>query len=96
MNLRYPLISEEQQMTAASRIFRGAAIYGVIVLLPMFVTEAKFGQDYPPPVTHAEFYYGFAGITLLWQLAFWIIGSDPVRLFILAWRSTAARSPAVR
>jgi hypothetical protein len=66
-------------MRIASRVFRGAAIYGVIVLLPLLFMETRFGQDNPPPVTHAEFYYGFAWLALVWQGAFWIIGSDPVR-----------------
>jgi hypothetical protein len=66
-------------MQGATRIFRGAAIYGVIVLLPMLLLENRFGQDNPPPLTHAEFYYGFAALALVWQVAFWIIGSDPVR-----------------
>ena len=66
-------------MVLARRIFRGAAIYGVIVLLPLLVLEARFGVDNPPPLTHAEFYYGFTASALAWQVVFWIIGSDPVR-----------------
>jgi hypothetical protein len=66
-------------MRVASRIFRGAAIYGVIVLAPLLVWETRFGLENPPALTHVEFYYGFAGLALVWQLAFWIIGSDPVR-----------------
>jgi predicted acyltransferase len=83
LNGRYPLIlrmqDREALMQAASRIFKGAAIYGVIVLLPLLVLETRFGQDNPPPLTHAEFYYGFTALALVWQVAFWIIGSDPVR-----------------
>ena len=37
------------------------------------------GEDYPPPINHPEFYYGFLGVTLVWQLMFLVIGSDPVR-----------------
>jgi hypothetical protein len=66
-------------MVLARRIFRGAAIYGVIVLLPLLVMETRFGQDNPPPLTHAEFFYGFTVLALVWQVGFWIIGSDPVR-----------------
>ena len=66
-------------MQLASRIFRGAAIYGVIVLLPLLFLEARFGTDNPPPLTHAEFYYGFTCSALAWQAVFWVIGSDPVR-----------------
>jgi predicted acyltransferase len=64
-------------MQLASRIFKGAAIYGVIVLAPLLVMEARFGQDNPPALTHAEFYYGFTASALAWQVVFWIIGSNP-------------------
>jgi hypothetical protein len=43
-----------------------------------FLVE-KIGRDAPPPVTHAEFYYGFLGVTLLWQLVFVFIAKDPLR-----------------
>jgi hypothetical protein len=33
----------------------------------------------PPPITHPEFYYGFLGVTLAWQVAFLVIASDPLR-----------------
>ena len=62
-----------------SRIFRLAAIYGVIVLLPLLFVETCYGLDNPPAVTHPEFYYGFTTSALAWQVVFWIIGSDPVR-----------------
>jgi hypothetical protein len=66
-------------MVLASRLFRGAAIYGVIVLLPLLFLETRFGLDNPPALTHAEFYYGFTASALAWQVVFWMIGSDPVR-----------------
>jgi hypothetical protein len=37
------------------------------------------GQKYPPPVTHPDFYYGFVGLGLAWQIAFLVIGRDPLR-----------------
>lgn len=66
-------------MKTASRIYRWAAIYGLIALVPMFFLEARFNADYPPPLTHAEFYYGFNGLALVWQFAFLVIAADPVR-----------------
>ena len=41
--------------------------------------EAQTGRDYPPPITHPEYYYGFIGIGVAWQLAFLVISRDPVR-----------------
>ena len=65
-------------MTPA-RIFRWAGIYGLVVLVPTLFTEMQFGRDNPPPVTHPEFYYGFATVALAWQVAFLVIGTDPPR-----------------
>ena len=63
----------------AKRIFRWAGIYGLIVLIPTLFLETRIGIDTPPPITHAEYYYGFIGLAIAWQLAFLVIGSDPVR-----------------
>jgi hypothetical protein len=62
-----------------SRIFRWAGIYGLIVIAPMYFLEARIGQDYPPAITHPEYYYGFAGVTLAWQVVFLVMASDPSR-----------------
>ena len=33
----------------------------------------------PPGMSHPLFYYGFVGVALAWQVAFWLIARDPVR-----------------
>ena len=66
-------------MIFAKRVFRIAAIYGLIVLLPQYVLEDKTGRDFPPAITHPEYFYGFIGIAVAWQLVFLIISRDPVR-----------------
>src|SRR5262249_27327537 len=33
----------------------------------------------PPAITHPEAYYGFLSVAIVWQLAFFVIGSDPAR-----------------
>jgi hypothetical protein len=63
----------------ATRIFTWAGIYGLIVLLPMYVLKDWLGQQAPPAITHDEFYYGFIGVAVAWQVAFLVIGSDPAR-----------------
>ena len=63
----------------ASRVFRIAAIYGVVVLLPQYFMEGKIGRDTPPPITHPEYFYGFVGVALAWQLAFLVVARDPLR-----------------
>ena len=61
-------------------VFLLAGVYGMIVLLPGYFSEKMVAQQMPPAVTHPEFYYGFFGVALAWQLAFLIISSDPARL----------------
>lgn len=66
-------------MIFAKRVFLVAAIYGFIVLVPQYFLEAKTGNDFPPPITHPEYFYGFIGIALAWQVVFLIISREPVR-----------------
>jgi len=60
-------------------VFYVAGIYGLIVLLPQYFLETKNGQDFPPAITHPEYYYGFVGVALACQILFLIIARDPVR-----------------
>ena len=64
-------------MKFASLTFLIAGIYGVIVLLPQYFLEQKNGRDFPPPVNHPEYFYGFIGVALAWQIAFLIIARNP-------------------
>lgn len=66
-------------MKFARWVFLLAGIYGVLVVVPQFFLERRVGIDYPPPITHPEYFYGFAGVALAWQFAFLIISRDPVR-----------------
>ena len=63
----------------ARRVFIGAGLYGLAGILPLYVTETLFTELFPPALSHPEFFYGFAGVALAWQVAFLVIGSDPVR-----------------
>jgi hypothetical protein len=66
-------------MKFARIVFLIAGIWGFIVTLPLYFAYGFIGQRSPPAITHPEFYFGFAGVTLAWQLAFLLIGADPVR-----------------
>jgi hypothetical protein len=66
-------------MTFARRVFTGAGIYGLIILLPLYFLEERTGIDQPPPINHPEYYYGFIGAAVAWQLVFLILGRDPVK-----------------
>lgn len=63
----------------ASRIYRVAAIYGILAMAPQYLLERQVGIDYPPAITHPEYFYGFAGLALVWQFAFLVIAQDPQR-----------------
>ena len=67
------------EMIFARRTFLIAGIYGLLALLPMYFLEGRIGRDAPPPITHPEFFYGFLGVAVAWQVAFLVIARDPVR-----------------
>ncbi len=55
--------------------FGVAAAYGFAVLVPGLFAEHLVG---PGPIPHPEFYYGFYGSALVWQLLFVLVARDPV------------------
>ncbi len=67
-------------MVFARWVFRIAGVYGLLAILPRYFLEDRIGRDQPPAITHPEFFYGFLGVTLAWQIAFLVISADPVRL----------------
>ena len=66
-------------MKFAQRVFLLAGLYGLLALVPQYFLEAKNGRDFPPPITHPEYYYGFIGVALAWQILFLIMARDPAR-----------------
>jgi hypothetical protein len=60
-------------------VFMVAGIYELVVLLPGFFSEKMLAEKMPPAITHPEFYYGFFGVAVAWQVAFLIISRDPQR-----------------
>jgi hypothetical protein len=66
-------------MTFSKRVFLIAGIWGLLIVSPLFFLFDMFGRMNPPAISHPEFYYGFLTVTLAWQLAFLVIGSDPAR-----------------
>lgn len=66
-------------MKFAKWVYRVAGIYGLLIVPPLYFLETKTGIDYPPPINHPEYYYGFIGVVLAWQVAFLIIAHDPKR-----------------
>ena len=66
-------------MKFARIVFLISGIYGILVLTPLYFLEQTIGRETPPPITHPEFFYGFVGVGLAWQIVFLIIARDPLR-----------------
>jgi hypothetical protein len=66
-------------MRFAKYVFLIAGIWGLVIVTPLYFLYETVGRQYPPPVTHPDFYYGFASVTLAWQVAFLLIATDPIR-----------------
>lgn len=70
-------------MKFAKYTFLIAGIYGIVALVPMYFLKDYVGEQNPPPLTHAEFFYGFVGVALAWQFVFLIISRDPAKYRLL-------------
>lgn len=66
-------------MKFARWMFGLAGTYGLLLLVPYYFMEDLIGREYPPAITHPEFFYGFVGTAAAWQVAFLVIARDPVR-----------------
>ena len=56
-----------------------AGIYGLLVIVPVFFLEGRIGRDYPPAMTHPEYFYGFQCVALAWQVLYLFMAQDPAR-----------------
>ena len=66
-------------MKFAKVVFWVAAIWGVLIITPLYFLFDMVGRKDPPAITHPGFYYGFVGTALAWQIAFFFIARDPMR-----------------
>ena len=70
-------------MRFARIVFTVAGIWGIVVLSPLYFLFDVTGRPYAPPTNYPHFFYGFLSVTMAWQIAFLIIGSNPVRFRLL-------------
>ena len=70
-------------MRFAKLVFLVAGIYGLVVMLPQYFLEEKTGRDFPPPITHPEYYYGFIGVVVAWQVLFLFLSKNPARYRVM-------------
>ena len=66
-------------MRFARITFIAAGVWGVVVLTPLYFLLDVTGRQYAAPTTYPHFFYGFLSVAMAWQIAFLVIGSDPVR-----------------
>lgn len=64
-------------------LFALAGVYGLLVLAPQYFLEERIATDDPPAITHPEYFYGFIGTAVAFQLAFLVIALDPPRYRLL-------------
>jgi hypothetical protein len=63
----------------AKYVFVSAGVWGIAVLTPFYWLVDVTGRRYAPPTEYPHFFYGFFAITMAWQFAFLVIGSNPIR-----------------
>ena len=66
-------------MRFARYVFLAAGVWGIAVLTPLYWLVDVTGRKYVPSADYPQFFYGFVGVALAWQIAFLVMGSDPVR-----------------
>lgn len=66
-------------MRFARVVFWIAAIWGVLVIAPLYFLISQATHQFSPDAVTAEFYYGFVTAALAWQIAFFVIALDPQR-----------------
>jgi hypothetical protein len=76
-------IEEEAELKFAKVVFTVAGIWGILVTWPLYFLYDFIGRQSPPAINHPEFYYGFAGVTLTWQIVFLLIARDPARYRVM-------------
>lgn len=66
-------------MKFARAVFISAGVWGIAVLTPFYWLVDLTGRRYDPPSIYPHFFYGFFAVALAWQIAFLMIGSNPLR-----------------
>lgn len=66
-------------MRFAKIVFIAAGVWGIFVLTPLYFLVDISGRHYATPTEYPQFFYGFLAITMAWQIAFLVIGTNPQR-----------------
>jgi hypothetical protein len=65
-------------MRFARWVFLIAGIYGLLVVTPQYFMEGVIART-TGPITHPEYFYGFVGVVVAFQLVFLVVARDPIR-----------------
>jgi hypothetical protein len=66
-------------ITFEKAVFYGAGIWGLLIVTPLYFLTGPIAVQHPSLLTDPQFFYSFLAVTLPWQLAFLVIGSNPAR-----------------
>jgi hypothetical protein len=66
-------------MRFAKLVFLIAGIYGIVTIAPQYFLRDAIVRA-GGPMTHVEYFYGFLGVCLTWQILFVVISAAPTRL----------------
>ncbi len=66
-------------MRFARWTFVVAGVWGLLSVTPLYWLESLISRERPPAITHPEYFYGFIGVTVAWQVLFLTIATDPIR-----------------
>ncbi|MGH9370225.1 MAG: hypothetical protein ACRD15_01700 [Vicinamibacterales bacterium] len=70
-------------MKFAKVVFYAAGTWGVLSLTPLYFLFDAIGRQGGAPIAYPQFYYGFLAVTMAWQFAFFVIGSNPARFRLM-------------
>ena len=70
-------------MNFAKKVFLAAGVWGIAVLTPLYFLFDAIGRQHASPITYPQFFYGFLAVTMTWQFAFLVIGSDAARFRLM-------------
>jgi hypothetical protein len=66
-------------MKFARFVFIGAGIWGILLLTALYIAAGTIERQHVSLLADPQFFYGFMAVTMAWQFAFLVIGSDPAR-----------------
>lgn len=70
-------------MKFAKVVFLFAGVWGIALVTPLYFLFDFIGRHHASPITYPQFFYGFLSVTMAWQFAFLVIGSDPARFRLM-------------